>query len=262
MTFNVRFDNPKDGPDSWPYRVDDVAELVVTYLPAIVGLQEALANQVHQLQHRLAAHKYQWAGVGRDDGRASGEFCPIFYNTDLVRLEDWGVFWLSPTPDQPGSRHPDVRLPRLCTWAKLARCSGPSADQPFFAFNVHFDHEAESARVFSAKLMLERISQIAGLFPSILLGDLNCQRRDAPYVELTSSYLKDTFLEGPQPGDDSPTFTGFDVFSDDSTAITIDYIFVSGFDVAGYKVPRERRRNGRRISDHRAVVVDILRHVD
>ena len=38
-----------------------------------------------------------WArtGVGRADGRASGEFSAILYRTDRLALLDSGTFWLS-----------------------------------------------------------------------------------------------------------------------------------------------------------------------
>ena len=258
MSLNVRYDTAADGPDAWAYRLDDLADLVATYHPLVAGLQEALAGQVYQLESRLAVHGYRWVGVGRDDGHAAGEFCPIFYDAERLQLDDWHSFWLSGEPDRPGSKHADAALPRLCTWARLQRRSGAHAHRPFYVFNTHFDHQSAAARAFSARLLLDKIAQIAGLYAAVVVGDLNCTRAEPTYATMVSSFLRDSFVEGPQPGDDSPTFTGFRIDSDDSTAYTIDYILVSGFHVAGYKVLRERRRNGRRISDHRPVVADIL----
>jgi endonuclease/exonuclease/phosphatase family metal-dependent hydrolase len=259
LTLNVRYDNAADGRDAWAYRLDDLADLVATYRPMVAGLQEALARQVYQLDSRLARHGYRWVGVGRDDGQDGGEFCPLFYDADALHLHDWNVFWLSPTPDVPGSRHEAAALPRLCTWAKVQRRAGANAHKPFFVFVTHFDHASPAARLFSAHLLLDRIRDIAGLYPCVVLGDLNCVRREAAYgTLLASAFLDDAFAAGPQPGDDSPTFTGFRVDSDDSSATTLDYVLVSGFHVAGYKVLRERRRDGRRISDHRPVVADVL----
>ena len=258
MTFNVRYDTAADGPDAWPYRLDDLADLVGTYRPLVAGLQEALAHQVHQLASRLAKHGYRWVGVGRDDGGDAGEFCPIFYDDSELTLHDWDVFWLSDDPSCPGSRHADAALPRICTWAKLQRRAGPASHKPFFVFNTHFDHAGPKPRQFSVGVLLAKITEIAGLYPCLVLGDLNCTRAEETYRLATASFLVDAFVEGPQPGDTSPTFTGFRIDSDDSSAVTIDYVLASGFFVAGYKVLRERRRDGRRISDHRPVLVDVL----
>ena len=114
LSFNIRYDNPADGLDAWHHRVSSVADLVARYRPDAVGLQEAKKNQSEDLAHVLGSLPnldYAWLGVGRDDGRDGGEHNPIFYRRSALALEVSGTFWLSDTPEQPGSRFEETPLP-------------------------------------------------------------------------------------------------------------------------------------------------------
>ncbi len=68
----------------------------------MAGLLEALNRQVPVLAGLLP--EYDWIGAGRDDGREEGEFMPLFYRRDRLRVIRQGTFWLSPTPDSAGGR--------------------------------------------------------------------------------------------------------------------------------------------------------------
>ena len=79
ITFNIRFDNPSDGPHAWANRRHEVNKFLNEARPAILGLQEALYHQILDIHQSLPHMK--WYGVGRDDGRQGGEFSPVFYDT-------------------------------------------------------------------------------------------------------------------------------------------------------------------------------------
>jgi hypothetical protein len=51
----------------------------------------------------------------------------------------------------------------------------------FYAFNAHFDHKGKIARNESAKLLLRKIKEIAGSFPSVVTDDLNARPQMNPY---------------------------------------------------------------------------------
>ena len=55
MTFNIRFANPADGYDYWPNRKNLVASMIRYNEADIVGLQEALRNQLDDLKQLLPA---------------------------------------------------------------------------------------------------------------------------------------------------------------------------------------------------------------
>jgi len=79
MTYNIRYDTPADGRNSWAFRKDLVKHLILSHMPHVLGIQEALFHQVMDLYNALK-DKYSWVGCGRDDGMNAGEFNPIFYD--------------------------------------------------------------------------------------------------------------------------------------------------------------------------------------
>jgi hypothetical protein len=134
-SYNIRFDKfgsePLSGSDAtkvagpekpegempWGTRRYKVADELLFHRVDLVGIQEALRNQIMDLQV-LLGDDWGWIGVGRDDGKDAGEHTPIFYNKRRLELLDSTNFWLSPTPDQPGSVGWDAALPR-----KLLGCN-------------------------------------------------------------------------------------------------------------------------------------------
>ena len=53
MTFNIRYNNPADSIYSWDNRKEMVTDVIKSYKPDIIGIQEALKDQVRDLQNML-----------------------------------------------------------------------------------------------------------------------------------------------------------------------------------------------------------------
>ena len=137
MSFNLRLNVASDGDDAWPNRRDAAAEIVRG--ADVVGVQEALPGMLDDLDARLPG--FARVGVGRDaDG--GGEQSAVLYRTDRFEALDAGTFWLSPTPDVPGSVGWDAALPRIATWVQLRERGGAA----FVVVNTHFDHVGAVAR--------------------------------------------------------------------------------------------------------------------
>ena len=83
VTYNIRYDNPGDGPNGWAHR----REAMVAYLREakadLIGTQEVLPQQRDYLAEQLT--DYAHYSVGRDDG-VKGEATPIFYRKDRYEL--------------------------------------------------------------------------------------------------------------------------------------------------------------------------------
>tara|TARA_B100000963_G_scaffold60131_2_gene48088 strand:+ start:12177 stop:12506 length:330 start_codon:yes stop_codon:yes gene_type:complete len=77
MTFNIRYDNPKDNENWWEYRKSSVVQMFNFYSPEIIGIQEGLYHQLKYIKNSLP--EYDYIGVGRDDGKTKGEYAAIFY---------------------------------------------------------------------------------------------------------------------------------------------------------------------------------------
>lgn len=243
ISWNIRYDNPDDGPDRWEVRRGEVTQLLDFYHPAAIGLQEVLAHQLQYLDSCLT--DYAFVGVGRDDGKSKGEFTPILFDTTRVRLIKHGAFWLSPTPGKVSTGW-DAALPRICTWALLQR---RSSGQRFWVFNTHFDHRGEVAREKSALLLLQQIEEKnTEQLPVVLMGDLNALPDSRP-LKLLGTRLQDAHQQcerpfyGPQG-----TFSGFN--TDAVPKGRIDYILLQKATINACRHIDDRRRNNHWPSDH------------
>ncbi len=245
-TFNIRYDNPKDGVNAWPQRREWVRALLDYHEIDIVGIQEALAHQADF----LSEGRFALVGAGRDDGKRAGEFAAVLYDRTRFKARNAGTFWLSETPDTP-SRGWDADLNRVCSWAHLDDKASPGRD--FFVFNTHFDHKGTVARERSAELILSRIKSIAGNKPFFLIGDFNSTPDTAPIRRLASSLRDARVVSETKPYGPAGTFHGFSAAR--SLDAPIDYIFTgSQTRILKYAALSENW-NGRFPSDHLPVVV-------
>lgn len=171
-TFNIRYENEGDrGPRNWRQRLSPVVKAVHGMQPDVFGVQEALHGQVADLRASLPDYGFQ--GVGRDDGRREGEYSGIFYREDRFApdAEDRGTFWLSDTPETPGSRTWGNNIPRIATWQRLV---DRSTGRGFYVFNTHWDHQNQPSRERAALLIALRIDgRRHADEPVVLTGDFN-----------------------------------------------------------------------------------------
>ena len=249
MTFNIRYDNADDGLDSWQHRKDDVCIFLLSQKSDFIGMQEALYDQVLDINNSLAPVAYKWFGVGRDDGKLAGEFNPIFYNSSKFSLLDHGVFWLSLTPEVPGSIYPGAGCRRICQYGHFQEVLKP--ENKFWHFNTHLDNASLEAREYSAHLLSTKIKEIVDIEKDVyfLTGDFNSEKTEQTYKIVIESGLIDSEDVAAQKKPSS-TFTGFD----NSARSVIDFIFVRNYkSVDLYQVNEQTRPNGRNLSDHRAV---------
>lgn len=184
MSFNIRYDNPDDGPNNWKFRKDNLSSLILYHNADIIGMQEVLKSQLQDLERLLP--NYKWVGVGRDDGKEAGEFSPVFYNTSKFEAFKDGTFWLSEHCDIPGKMGWDAVCNRVVTWIQLKE---KSSGKIFFVFNTHFDHVGKVARKESAALINKKIKEIAGQELFVLTGDFNCTPGSEPYNLLVNGDL-------------------------------------------------------------------------
>jgi endonuclease/exonuclease/phosphatase family metal-dependent hydrolase len=258
MSFNIRYNNPNDGPNAWPHRRDIAAGMIRFHRADSAGLQEAQRNQVDDLAERLP--EYAWFGVGRDDGKDGGEFMAIFYPRDRLELLDDDTFWLSETPEKTGSVSWESSCPRTVTWGRFR---DRETGKTFFHFNTHFDNHSAEARLESAKLLARMIEEIAGDSPAVLTGDFNCGESSPPYEILTTGdgnsdqALADA-MKVSVHGHHGPTgtFSGFE--RPGTPGHRIDFIFVkNGVKVLQHGILSDTF-DRRFPSDHLPVLVEIL----
>jgi endonuclease/exonuclease/phosphatase family metal-dependent hydrolase len=172
MTFNLRVPFILDATNHWGFRKKNVIKTIEAAHPDVLGVQECVAEQADYLREHLP--EYTFRGVGRGDGARQGEFAAVLYRSDKFKEIDHGYFWLSETPDVPGSKSWGAWSTRMCTWVKLQPLDGAPA---FCMFNAHLDNMSGRSREMSARLMHQRIEQLASGMGVIVTGRLQHRRR-------------------------------------------------------------------------------------
>ncbi|MBN1419974.1 MAG: endonuclease/exonuclease/phosphatase family protein [Planctomycetes bacterium] len=258
MTFNLRYANPGDGPNRWEARRDFAARAIREHAPHFVGLQEALPSQLADLRERLP--EYGAYGVDRN-GDGTGEHSSILFDSRRLRRLDGGTFWLSETPETPGSKSWDSSLPRIATWCVFAE---RSSGRCFVALNTHLDHRGQGARRRGASLIRTRIAGIRPDLPRIVTGDFNALPGSEPQKALLEGgTFRDAWVIAEERGGPDFTFHGFT--GKGSAGHRIDWILVgSGIDVERVATIDEKLAGGGEegrdlyLSDHFPVAADLL----
>lgn len=245
MTFNVRYGTAPDGPNRWELRRELLLATIRRAAPDLLATQEGLRFQLDEIQAALP--ELAWVGAGRDDGRSGGEHAALFYRRSRLTVEASGTFWLSDTPELPGSRSWGNRLPRICTWARLRDAA---SGRTLAAFNVHLDHESQPARERGLRLVLERSHALAPGEPLIVLGDLNLDEPNPALELLRGAGLADTLRAVHRVATSVGTYHEFTGRADMER---YDYIWVSRELVTLAAAIDRTRDGGRCPSDHDAV---------
>lgn len=253
ISYNIRYKNNIDSINGWEFRRDNVASLLKYHDADIIGMQEAMFDQIYDMEKRLPG--YDWYGVARMTG-PSGECTPIFYRKDRFVLLDSGTFWYSETPDVKESKSWDAYFPRIASWGKFR---DKATKKEFFFFNTHFDHRGEIARQNSALVLLKQIEKIAKGKPVIVTGDFNSRETSVAYSNITGSGVLKDAVQVSKGGHYGPinTSAGFFVTNRPPRA-RIDYVFVNDRVVVKRTATLTDQQEGRYFSDHLALAADVV----
>lgn len=211
MSFNLRYATANDGANRWERRREQLTRTIHDFAPDLLGTQETLELQKDWLDQNLP--EFESCGVGRDDGAKQGEMTALWYRSERFERLDAGHFWLSETPDRPGSVSWDSALTRMASWVKLKDRNQPNG-APILFLNTHFDHRGEEARRRSAILIRQKLVQLGEGCDWIVTGDFNAAEDSPAHKELFSGAnpaLLDTYrVVFPKREAGEGTFNGFD----------------------------------------------------
>jgi endonuclease/exonuclease/phosphatase family metal-dependent hydrolase len=255
MTFNIRLNIAVDSANAWPFRKDRCASQILFHEVHLLGVQEALHDQMTDLAIRLP--RFRYVGGGRDDGKEKGEYSAIFYDTARLQVLQSNTTWLSLTPQLPGSKSWDAAITRIVTWAKFRDLKSKKI---FFAFNTHFDHIGQVARRESSKIILNLVKQVAGNSPAVITGDFNATPADEPITVIMDKtnplHLADSKEKSMTPHyGPTGTFNGFK--SKEVNDEPIDYIFLKGNWKVKNHATISQTWQGKFASDHFAVLATL-----
>lgn len=295
LTHNIRYatPSPSKGEELWSARktgvVNELRFNTAHNAESFICLQEVLHEQLLDvcfgLNHASVSvpsdDQVEWAyiGVGRDDGHQAGEYSPIFYRPAVWELLECRTVWLSKTPWKP-SKSWDAASIRIVT---IGVFKHRDSRKHVMAMNTHLDDQGAESRLEAAKIILHQIDdytnsrwkdKLAGVF---LAGDLNSRPDGEAYRLLNSedssvADFRDSVPPERRYGHEY-TFSGFG----DKPLHRIDFLHLGlrksskvtessagdepsfpTWTAQGYAVLENRFDDGIYISDHRAVVGDVL----
>ncbi len=221
MSFNVRYPATGDGPNLWDLRRDLLVGVIKEKNPDLIGTQELFQIQGDYIVEK--APEYAWFGISRR-GNHEDEHMGVFYKKDKLRLVESGNFWLSETPETPGSMSWGADLPRMVTWGLFETRQG---GKRFYLYNTHFPHRGQDAeaRVHAMQVLLERASKLPKNVPLIVTGDFNSSAPEAPPYKAIAAEMKDSRLTAATKTGPDGTSSGF---GGRTTGGRIDWIFLRG----------------------------------
>lgn len=232
MTFNIRTSNVDDGANAWPHRRHVVVETIARAAPDILGLQEALDEQIGYLQTMLP--EYRWIGVDRglNGGLGLSEYTPIFYRYRELSPIASGNFWLTDTPDVPPPPRVEPRRRfrrprgRIVTWARFYhRASG----REIYVFNTHLSLRQGTRQHASAQLIADRVAALPAGSAVVVTGDFNASAGDTETWRIaTGQGLRDAWFAADERQGPPFTSNGFGPPPSHDEVWRIDWILVGG----------------------------------
>ena len=245
VQFNLR--TTGFGKTSVAYRAPLMAAKLESLQADSMGFQEANLRWMTYLEEHLT--DYAYVGVARDDGKVRGEFSPIFYLKEKYDAVESGTFWLSKTPDKPGTKDWGSACSRICTWAVL---ENKETGARYAHFNTHLDHISGEARTHQMEVLLEKVKEYLGVYPIVLTGDLN-DLEDSDMYREAAALLTDARRAAP----DTDTRDTFHNYGGVVPKGLLDYVFTSEeISPLVFRVIDDRP-DGAYLSDHYGVYVDL-----
>ncbi len=249
ITFNLRFENERDGENAWSSRRGFVVRLVRRYAPSILGTQEGRWTQLRYLEEHLPEYHMHAQNRVIDE---TSQYPTLFVRKDALDVLEGEELWLSKTPRVHLSKNWNSAYPRMMSAAKL-KCR--STGRVFWAVVTHLDHMAEEARYFQARLLADWVSDRKE--PAVVMGDFNDAPGSRTHNALISERtgLIDTWAHtNNEEGEASFTHHGFKGVPGKAR---MDWILASRcFNVDDVRILRDCE-DGRYPSDHFPVLADL-----
>ncbi len=164
----------------WPVRKYALQTALEQAKPDILCIQEGRPEQVAFLEKALPDHRR--VGAGRNDGKAAGEHCAIYFQKQRFEELAGSTFWLEEPIDQPRAGS-FLDIKRICTWVRLRdKLTG----RTFRVYNTHL-YLTEQPRVTAATIVLDHIARREPVDPVLLTADFNA----SPSAASRQMFLRD-----------------------------------------------------------------------
>ncbi|MFV0343097.1 MAG: endonuclease/exonuclease/phosphatase family protein [Anaerocolumna sp.] len=195
VTFNIRCDYNQDGENNFQNRKDLILRKLNTESPDIICFQEVLPHVSSWMKDNL--NHYFILGCGREKD-LQGEQNTVAIRKDKFQIISMNTFWLSLTPQIPGSRYDNQSMcPRSVSELFFQDLE---TGKLYYLLNTHLDHIGSEARLLGMEQILKHMKKVAvqkgqagyDNIEMILTGDFNGYP-DSPEIKLmvNSNFLRD-----------------------------------------------------------------------
>ena len=247
MSFNVRTAEVLDIGNEWEKRRGMVFERVRAFAPDLLGLQECHDfQQAQDVRAELTDYRvHRGAARGR-------RLAPLEMTPALVRLAAFEVvtqrnFWLSRTPDVPGSTSWGSAYVRT---AVLLHLRERSSGRELAWIHTHFDFSPIAVHQ-SARLLRRELESLPAGLPVVVTGDFNTTKISSAYRVLLGARSARPLFDAYRVANPKDRWEGsYHAYGYLPIALAFDWILVSGeFRVLGAGIDRSQT-GGRFPSDH------------
>lgn len=218
ISYNIRNSQEKDGTNSWVYRYAASAEMVQDQKADVIGLQEALSDQVRFFEQNFK--DYKWAG----------ESATILWNRKTVSLQKSGSF--------------DV-----ATWALF---KDKETGRKFYVVNVDLDKTPAEERKAAVAQVIERTEALnKESLPVVITGGFFMKPGDAALADLDSKMTN--ARKSAEKTDNTGTYNNWG-----KTSEIRDHIYYAGFTACPeYQTITKKYTDRKFISDHFPLMVQL-----
>lgn len=216
ISYNIRNSEAKDGTNSWVYRYAASAEMIQDQKADVLGLQEALADQVRFVEQNF--RDYKW----------TGDFATILWNKKTVTLQKSGSF-------------------DAATWA-LFKHKGTG--KKFYVVNVDLDKTpAAEQKAVIAQILEKTEAMNKDSLPIVMTGGFFMKPGDAALADLESKMIN--ARKSAIKTDNTGTYTNWG-----KTSEIRDHIYYLSFSACDeYQTVTKRYADRKFVSDHYPLMV-------
>ena len=194
MTFNIRGAYHRDGKNSWRRRAGLNVGVIKKYAPDLIGFQEFQEGNRKIYDRGLPGYDYVLGPEYENYPPRSRN--AIYWNPENLELLDTGGFWLSETPEAFSGSW-GTHQKRSVNWARFRFIQNGTE---FIHLNTHLDHKSIPARRRGARLIVNRLEELAGgKLPTIVTGDFNAEPGSPVHRTFTDAGFGDAHLLSENP---------------------------------------------------------------
>lgn len=238
MTYNVV------GADG---NVEQASELILRYLPDIIGFQECNKNAHTKIVSTLPDY-YSVANEFHSN-KKTYNYTPIAYNTNLFTLVDSGLEWLDGRYTGTNTKSIAWALFEDKNGARFAVINfhGAVCSASYKGFENMTDAErsqqALTWRIDNVRQIIEikdRIFKKHGTLPLMVTGDYNFNSSSEPYKNLTAGGFEEAELIAKNKTAGYKTYYKFGSTTTAQKGLSIDHIFrINGIDFISFNTVRD-----------------------